>query len=104
MYSFILPHLAKKGIDKILLEVIIENIQAIKSYERTGFKAKRELVCFEGELGLLNTGNSHVEIKELQEYNWELMEAFWDVYPTWPNSKIVLNELKHTQHFTRRLY
>ena len=95
MYLFILPLLAKKGINKLILEVITENIQAIKSYDKSGFKAKRELLCYKGEVGILNVGSSYIKIKELQKYNWELMETFWDIYPTWQNSKSVVNELKY---------
>lgn len=94
MYLFILPLLAKKGINKLFLEVITENIQAIKSYDKSGFKAKRELVCYKGEVGI-SIADSNIKIKELQKYNWQLMESFWDIYPTWQNSKSVVNELKY---------
>lgn len=94
MYLFILPILVEKGVNKLMLEVIIENIQAIKSYEKSGFKANRELLCYKGEVGVSNTKND-LEIKELQSYNWELMESFWDIHPTWQNSKSVINELKY---------
>ncbi|WP_273566752.1 GNAT family N-acetyltransferase [Maribacter halichondriae] len=94
MYLFILPLLAKKGINKLMLEVISENIQAIKSYDKFGFKVKRELLCYKGEVEVSNP-NNNIEIKELQNYNWELMESFWDIYPTWQNSKSVVNELKY---------
>lgn len=52
MYDFALPILEKKGIDKIILEVISENISAIKSYVKVGFKITRELACFKGILNL----------------------------------------------------
>lgn len=95
MYLFILPLLIKKGINKLILEVITKNIQAIKSYEKSGFKVKRELLCYKGEVGISNTNSSNIKIKELQKYNWELMESFWDIFPTWQNSKSVVNELKY---------
>lgn len=95
MYLFILPLLIKKGINKLILEVITKNIQAVKSYEKSGFKVKRELLCYKGEVGISNTNSSNIKIKELQKYNWELMESFWDIFPTWQNSKSVVNELKY---------
>ena len=94
MYLFILPLLAKKRINKLVLEVISENIQALKSYDTAGFKVKRTLWCYKGEVDITNT-NSTIKIKGLQQYNWELMESFWDIYPTWQYSKSVVNELKH---------
>jgi ribosomal protein S18 acetylase RimI-like enzyme len=93
MYLFIMPLLVERGINKIVLEVIIKNIQAIKSYEKSGFKAKRKLLCFKGEIKLSNI-NDNLVINELENYNWKLMESFWDTSPTWQNSKNVVNTLK----------
>jgi len=93
MYLFILPLLAEKGINRIILEVIDKNIQAIKSYEKSGFKTKRELVCYKGSVETRKT-NKNLETKELQSYNWKLMESFWDILPTWQNSINVSNTLK----------
>jgi len=94
MYHFILPLLKERGIDRLLLEVITENTQAIKSYQRSGFITKRELLCYKGEIVVTKT-NDMVEIKEMKNYNWELMKSFWDIQPTWQNSKSVVNELEH---------
>lgn len=94
MYLFILPILVEKGINKLMLEVISENVQAIKSYEKCGFKVKRELLCYKGEVEITGT-IKNIEIKKLQNYNWELMESFWDIYPTWQNLNNVINELKY---------
>lgn len=93
MYLFILPILEKRGVDKIILEVITKNTQAIKSYEKSGFKTVRELACYKGEFNLDKT-NEKLEIKELQTYQWKVMEFFWDINPTWQNSKRVMDELK----------
>ncbi len=95
MYLFIVPLLIEKGISKLQLEVITENTQAIKSYEKSGFETIRELLCYKGNVAFLDT-NKNIELKELEDYDWELMESFWDIYPTWQNSKSVINELKHS--------
>ncbi|UOY07641.1 GNAT family N-acetyltransferase [Muricauda sp. SCSIO 64092] len=92
MYFFILPLLKGKGIHRLLLEVIAENVQAIKSYKKSGFKIKRELVCYKGEVSIKNT-TKNVVFKNLQSYDWDLMKSFWDVFPTWQNSSHVLDEL-----------
>ncbi len=100
MYRFVLPILKEKGIDKLFLEVISENIQAIKSYKNSEFKIERELLCYKGEIHIPNT-NDNVEIKKLHEYNWDLLESFWDIAPTWQNSKNVINEIRdHTVSFS----
>ncbi len=94
MYRFILPLLKEKGVDKLVLEVITENIQAINSYKKSGYKIERELLCYNGEVSTSNT-NDNLDIKKLLDYDWNLMESFWDIYPTWQNSKNVINELKY---------
>ena len=93
MYLFNLPLLEEKGIDKIILEVISKNIQAIKSYQKVGFKTIRELACYKGSFNTTNSNNK-IEIKTLQNYPWEAMESFWDITPTWQNSKNAVNILK----------
>ncbi len=93
MYNFILPLLREKGVDKLFLEVISENIPAIKSYKKCDFKIERELVCYKGEIRIPKT-NKNIDIKKLNDYNWEVMESFWDILPTWQNSKRVVNELR----------
>ena len=93
MYQFSLPILKKRGIDKILLEVISRNIPAVKSYEKVGFRVTRELACFKG---LFKPGNSIIDVEtdELQNYDWNLMKSFWDIDTTWQNSINVLNNLR----------
>ncbi len=93
MYLHNLTELRKKGVDKIVLEVISQNIQAIKSYEKTGFKTIRELICFKGSFKPTKP-NQIVTIGKLEPYDWKKMESFWDITPTWQNSKNVVNSLK----------
>jgi len=92
MYIFNLPVLEKKGIDKIILEVISNNIPAIKSYKKSGFNTTRELACFKGNFETTKS-NKEVELKELENYQWNLMESFWDITPTWQNSKNAINNM-----------
>lgn len=93
MYHFIIPYLEEQGINKLILEVINENIQAIKSYEKSGFITKRGLVCYKG-IAKISNSNKNIEVKNLQNYRWNSMGTFWDVLPTWQNSNSVLDELK----------
>lgn len=90
MYQFILPILKEKKIDILQLEVITQNIQAIRSYEKSGFKTERKVLCYKGEAKISGVNNS-VKIKNMPEYDWDLMKSFWDVQPTWQNSKRVLD-------------
>ena len=85
MYRFILPLLKQQGIQRLVLEVITNNIPAITSYKRLGFTTKRKLVCYKGE-ALVESINTTIAIRELQNYNWSLMVSFWEVSPTWQNA------------------
>lgn len=95
MYNFILPVLKEKGINKLFLEVISKNIPAIKSYKKSGYKIERELNCYKGEIVISNL-NNNLEIYKLQDYDWILMQSFWDITPTWQNSNNVVDQLKKT--------
>ncbi len=50
MYDCALPLFEKKGVQKLLLEVLQTNQRAIRVYERIGFKITRDLHCFKGTL------------------------------------------------------
>ena len=95
MYDFILPAFKERKIDTLILEVISKNIPAIKSYERSGYSLVRGLLCYRGDLKPL-TINEKLEIKTIDQYDWEEMESFWDFAPSSQNSKLSINELKST--------
>jgi GNAT superfamily N-acetyltransferase len=94
MYEFILPSLRTQNIDTMILEVITENIPAIRSYEKVGFKARRKLVCYRGQVK--TTTNDRVEITEIPLYDWKRIMEFWDFLPSWQNSTKVLDALKNS--------
>lgn len=93
MYDFILPVLKEEGIDYLVLEVITKNIQAIKSYERVGYKVIRTVKCYEGQVALMDYSDN-VDIRKLAIYDWNLMQSFWDFLPTWQNSANVAERMK----------
>lgn len=86
MYDYILPYLKEYKADKILLEVIENNLPAIRSYEKNGFVVNRKLLCFGGEIKTKTTINTAV-IKELENISWDIFQSFWDVLPSWQNDK-----------------
>lgn len=90
MYDFIKPVLVEKQYSYSVLEVISENHAALKSYESSGFYPYRELLCYHGKPDVLRS-NSDIEIQEIKNCNWELMESFWDVSPSWQNLENSIN-------------
>lgn len=92
MYHYILPKLKSNGISKVLLEVIEENIQAIKSYEKVGFIKDHKLPCFKGKL-LDIKGNTSVLISEVENFDLNPLQSFWEWQPTWQQSTATLASL-----------
>lgn len=93
LYEYILPILHENDIDKVLLEVITTNEPAIKTYKNIGFKIIRELNCYKGSLNITDTSNDF-EIRELQAYDWQKLQSFWDLKPSWQNSITAVEKLK----------
>ena len=94
MYEYVLPILQANDIDKLLLEVITTNERAIKTYNNIGFKIIRELNCYKGAINITNRKNDF-EIRKLEEYNWQKLQSFWDLKPSWQNSITALEKLKN---------
>lgn len=92
MYDFIIPVLKERNADVLLLEVIEGNEAAIRAYENLGFTKVRKLLCFKGNI---NSGikNDAVVIKEMKDFQWERLQSFWDIEPSWQGSVYVLNPM-----------
>jgi ribosomal protein S18 acetylase RimI-like enzyme len=85
MYEFILPKLKAEGICRHHLEVITENLPAIKTYEKIGFRTVRTLACFKGKIAVSQI-NKTVEIKSLDGIDAQTAAPFWNSKPSWQNS------------------
>ncbi len=83
IFDFLLPKLREIGIEQMLLEVIENNENALKLYKKLGFKCSRELTFFEQNENLKLKSNSSVEIREIENPDWQLLETFWDGTPSW---------------------
>ncbi len=93
MHEFILPKLKADNFCSQQLEVITENLGAIKSYEKIGFKKLRTLVCFKGKVAISKT-NKDIELRVLDEIEESIFSSFWNAQPTWQNS---FSAIKRTQ-------
>lgn len=85
MYAFILPKLREQGIKQFVLEVISNNIPAIKSYETIGYQKVRELNCYSAAVDGKQL-NKDIEIKDIVNPDWIQLQSFWDVSPAWQYS------------------
>jgi ribosomal protein S18 acetylase RimI-like enzyme len=84
MYEFILHGLKADRFNQVVLEVIRENLPAVKTYEKIGFTPLRNLECYRGEVSA--TVSEAVRIEELKHYDWESLQKCWDFHPSWQNA------------------
>ena len=82
LYAFAKPRLAVAGVTDCRLEVIASNARAIRVYERLGFRVRRRLRCFGGELSQkpLTTGLTRVSLGEVLDgrvarFAWDYRNA-----------------------------
>lgn len=92
MYQFILPSLEAAGVKNCYLEVLEQNIQAIKSYESTGYKINRTLICFKG-IPQIQKDRKQYPVLALKEMDWDKWASFWDWQPTWQNAITALKNI-----------
>lgn len=92
MYDFIIPVLKDRNANTLLLEVIEGNQPAIRAYENLGFTIVRRLLCFNGSIQQ-GKENAEVSIKDLKEFQWELLCSFWDIEPSWQGSVFILEPM-----------
>lgn len=89
MYRFILPSLEAAGVKNCYLEVMEQNIQAIKSYESTGYEIHRTLICFKG-IPQIQEDKKQYPVIALEEMDWDKWASFWDWQPSWQNAVTAL--------------
>ncbi len=92
MYEQLIPLLRKKNVTKIELEVISENIPAIKSYTSAGFKKVTKLECFKGKPDSVTINNA-VEVREMPAPDFSLLDTFRSWEPTWQNASETIRKL-----------
>jgi ribosomal protein S18 acetylase RimI-like enzyme len=96
MYSYLMPQLNKIGIQHHLLEVICENLKALKIYENLSYSILRKVICYKGKVSGYTGYRYQIEEIELP-YETELSQ-FWNHKPTYQNSLFCIknNIEKHT--------
>jgi hypothetical protein len=70
IYDFAIPDLIQNGITKCLLEVITENVKAIKSYEGIGFKICKNYKCYAGIITVETQNNYALKEVTFNAVNW----------------------------------
>ncbi|MEO7658960.1 MAG: GNAT family N-acetyltransferase, partial [Pyrinomonadaceae bacterium] len=88
MFEMMLAEFAKDKIEQFLLEVVTTNTAAISLYEQLGFRSVRELSLLQCDKHIENNSApaQDIEIRDVIEPDWRLLETFWDAKPSWQNS------------------
>lgn len=84
LYEHSINQLKKEGIGKVVLEVIEQNIPAIKTYLRIGFNVTRKLNSYQGKPILHEPLG--IEIETLHSPDWELIRKSCEWNPSWQYS------------------
>jgi len=92
MYDYILPKIKSMGYQVVTLEVISDNIPAIKSYEKIGFKELRKLNCYRGDLKI-NGINPEIKVGIIDAKELGKLITSREIEPSWQNSNTAINNL-----------
>lgn len=85
MYAHFIPFFREQGIERVILEVISTNEPALKAYTGCGFRQTRLFHCYKGA-PVLRPVPQGVEVLAASQPNWQMLGAFADQRPSWPNS------------------
>lgn len=87
MYEYILPELKKSGIEKVVLEVMEQNVAAIKTYLNVGFKKVLNLECFNGSF---QGEKFNRDVKFIKTDNREILKlsVFKSWQPSWQHDDL----------------
>lgn len=85
MYRQLLSGLHAEGISRHRLEVMTQNVPAIKAYERVGFRRTRILSVYRGKINS-NGSTAAFEIRQTELSSLGDIGHFWNSLPSWQNS------------------
>lgn len=98
MYQYILPVANEAGIRHSVLEVLTDNIKAIKAYESVGFKKGVLLKCFKTKSLLLDRVNEDITISLQRNFDPFKYNYFDQALPTYQdvNQQIIFDKNNET--------
>lgn len=97
MYAYLLPLLRESDIEQAVLEVLVENKQAINSYNSCGFSISTTYHCFQYNKPHLSVVTPALEVSIVAELeaDWSLFDTFHDANTHFLDSTPILkNHLK----------
>jgi len=70
IYDYAIPDLKMNGITKCSLEVITDNIKAIKSYQSIGFEICKTFECYKGDINLTTIEKGKLNKVNYNTFDW----------------------------------
>ncbi|MCG8570436.1 MAG: GNAT family N-acetyltransferase [Spirochaetes bacterium] len=90
MFQYLEEIINDKKIDSYLLEVIQKNEPAVALYKKSGLDICCEYMCYhmkkENFKKFHKNDEITIELKNLNNVNFDLLTSFWDYQPSWQNS------------------
>lgn len=71
IYNYAIPDLKRNGITKCSLEVLTDNIIAIKSYQSSGFKICKTYECYKGDINIKPIKKSILRKVKFDSIDWD---------------------------------
>jgi len=84
LFAFMTPRLKELGFTQYLLEVLTSNERAVALYRKLGFEEVRTLAALRSNEAVKS--GADVEIRRVDEPDWDVFCAYWDGEPSWQNS------------------
>ena len=97
-FAFMVSKLKERAVSQYLLEVLSTNERAVALYRKLGFVEVRRFAVFRSQQALEPLRDlPEVELRRIEEPDWNLFQSFWDGYPSWQNSIAAVERIpKHT--------
>ncbi len=89
LFEHSLAKLKEAKASKYLLEVIENNVSALKAYKKMGFQINRYFQCFKANKVtdlFFKEATAKVNLTLENTVPWEILQTFWDYQPSWQNS------------------
>lgn len=90
IYDYAIPDLKINGITKCSLEVITDNIKAIRSYKSIGFEICKTFECYKGDINLTTSEKVELNKENHSTFDWDNLPN-QDLYSWDFHSKIIKN-------------
>lgn len=85
IYDYALTDLKRNGVVNCSLEVITNNVIAIRSYQSIGFKIIKKYKCYQGTINLENSDSVDLEEINSNNIDWENLPN--NTHYSWDNQK-----------------